>query len=376
MSNQPRAIVSVTNDLYTDQRVHKVCTFLHEKGYDVLLIGRKKRTSTALPERGYKTKRMRLLFETGVLFYAFFNLRLFILLLFKRADVLVSNDLDTLLANYWASKFKRKVELVYDSHEYFTEVPELINRPRVQKVWLKIEQMIFPKLTKIYTVNDSIAKIYADLYFKDIKVVRNISPLWKNTAILDKKSLNIPENKRLLILQGAGINIDRGAEEMIEAMTQIDAVLMVVGDGDVVPQLKKRVEHLQLTEKVIFYGKKPYDKMMNYTYHAEIGLTLDKPTNMNYRLSLPNKVFDYMHAGTAVVATEIKEVVKIVRNYEIGEVLESLTTDQLAATINRILSDKDRLNTYQENCAKAAQVENWNNETKILNSIYRYNHGE
>lgn len=376
MSNQPRAIVSVTNDLYTDQRVHKVCTFLHEKGYDVLLIGHKKRTSTALPERVYKTKRMRLLFETGVLFYAFFNLRLFILLLFKRADVLVSNDLDTLLANYWASKFKRKVELVYDSHEYFTEVPELINRPRVQKVWLKIEQMIFPKLTKIYTVNDSIAKIYADLYFKDIKVVRNISPLWKNTAILDKKSLNIPENKRLLILQGAGINIDRGAEEMIEAMTQIDAVLMVVGDGDVVPQLKKRVEHLQLTEKVIFYGKKPYDKMMNYTYHAEIGLTLDKPTNMNYRLSLPNKVFDYMHAGTAVVATEIKEVAKIVRNYEIGEVLESLTTDQLAATINRILSDKDRLNTYQENCAKAAQLENWNNETKILNSIYRYNHGE
>lgn len=376
MSNQPRAIVSVTNDLYTDQRVHKVCTFLHEKGYDVLLIGRKKRTSTALPERVYKTKRMRLLFETGALFYAFFNLRLFILLLFKRADVLVSNDLDTLLANYWASKFKRKVELVYDSHEYFTEVPELINRPRVQKVWLKIEQMIFPKLTKIYTVNDSIAKIYADLYFKDIKVVRNISPLWKNTAILDKKSLNIPENKRLLILQGAGINIDRGAEEMIEAMTQIDAVLMVVGDGDVVPQLKKRVEHLQLTEKVIFYGKKPYDKMMNYTYHAEIGLTLDKPTNMNYRLSLPNKVFDYMHAGTAVVATEIKEVAKIVRNYEIGEVLESLTTDQLASTINRILSDKDRLNTYQENCAKAAQLENWNNETKILNSIYRYNHGE
>jgi glycosyltransferase involved in cell wall biosynthesis len=116
--------------------------------------------------------------------------------------------------------------------------------------------------------------------------------------------------------------------------------------------------------------------MMNYTYHAEIGLTLDKPTNMNYRLSLPNKVFDYMHAGTAVVATEIKEVAKIVRNYEIGEVLESLTTDQLASTINRILSDKDRLNTYQKNCAKAAQLENWNNETKILNSIYRYNHGE
>ena len=111
-----------------------------------------------------------------MLFYAFFNLRLFFILLFKKADVFVSNDLDTLLANYLASKFKRKTELVYDSHEYFTEVPELTNRPGVQKIWMKIERMIFPKLTKIYTVNDSIAKIYSELYTKDIKVVRNISP--------------------------------------------------------------------------------------------------------------------------------------------------------------------------------------------------------
>ena len=371
MSKRLKAIVSVTNDLYTDQRVHKVCTFLHESGYDVLLVGRRRKSSIDLPKRNYKTKRMRLLFDKGALFYASFNLRLFLVLLFRKVDVLVSNDLDTLLANYMASKFKRKTELVYDSHEYFTEVPELINRPKVQKIWLKIEGKIFPKLTKIYTVNNSIAKIYSELYTKDIKVVRNISPLWKPESLQSKVDLDIPENKRLIILQGAGINIDRGAEEAVEAMAQIDAVLMIVGDGDVLAQLKDRVKQLNLESKVIFYGKKPYNVMMNYTYYADIGLTLYKPTNMNYRLSLPNKVFDYMHTQTAVVATELKEVAHVVRANGIGEILEEFTVDKLAETINAIFSDSDRLNKYKENCLEAAKKENWENETKVLATIYK-----
>ena len=62
---------------------------------------------------------------------------------------------------------------------------------------------------------------------------------------------------------------------------------MIVGDGDVVLQLKERVKELNLQEKVIFYVKDPYAVMMNYTHHADIGLTLDKPSNLNYKLSLP-----------------------------------------------------------------------------------------
>lgn len=375
MRKQRKAIVSVTNDLYTDQRVHKVCTFLHNSGYDVLLVGRKRKSSVELPPRDYKTKRIKLLFETGAKFYAFFNLRLFLFLLFKKADVLVSNDLDTLLANYMAKKFKRNTELVYDSHEYFTEVPELINRPKVQNVWLKIERWIFPKLTKIYTVNQSIAQIYSDKYNKDIHVVRNISPLWKPVLLQTKAELGIPENTPLIILQGAGINIDRGAEEAVEAMAHVNAVLMIVGDGDVVPQLKERVKSAGLNDKVIFYGRKPYNVMMNYTHHADIGLTLDKPTNMNYRLSLPNKVFDYMHTHTAVVATEIKEVANVVRTHQIGAIVEPFTPQSLAQTLNELIEDQARLKKYKSNCATAAQTENWENETKTLACIYGINNG-
>lgn len=365
-----KAVVSVSNDLYTDQRVHKVCTFLHDNGYEVLLVGRKRKSSVELKPREYATKRMRLPFETGAAFYAFLNLRLFFVLLFKRADVLVANDLDTLLANYLAKKFKRNCRLVYDSHEYFTEVPELVNRPKVQKVWLRIERFIFPSLEYIITVNDSIAKIYSDLYGKDIKVVRNISQQWKPENVPSKKALGIPENRPLVILQGAGINVDRGAEEAVEAMQNIDAVLLIVGDGDVLPQLKERVAELGLEQKVVFFGRRPYQEMMCFTYHADLGLTLDKATNPNYKFSLPNKVFDYMHAGTPIVATNILEVANVISTHDIGIVLDEFNPRSLAKAINELLASSERLTQLKANCKTAALTENWENETQVLKSIY------
>lgn len=365
-----KAIVCVTNDLYTDQRVHKVCMFLTAQGYEVLLVGRKRRNSIPPDTRPYRTHRMKLLFEKGAGFYAFFNLRLFFFLLFRKADVLVSNDLDTLLACATAKRFKPGARLVYDSHEYFTEVPELVNRPRVQKIWLRIEERIFPKLQWVYTVNNSIAEIYRKKYGKDIKVVRNISPRWQPDSLLSKKELGIPENIPLIILQGAGINIDRGAEEAVEAMKDVEAALMIVGDGDVVPQLKRRVTEAGLEKKVLFFGKQPYTVMMNYTHYADIGLTLDKPTNLNYRYSLPNKVFDYMHAGTAVVATEIKEVAHVVRTHDIGEIIPELSVSALRTALQTLLSNPERLAMCKSNCRIAAEKENWEKETGVLAAIY------
>src|ERR1051326_7175614 len=115
-----KIILSVTNDLTSEQRVHKVCLFLLKLGFNVILVGRQRRKSLPLESRPYKTKRMFLLFEKGPLFYAEYNLRLFFYLLFHKADVLVSNDLDTLPANYLASTLKGN-KLVHDSHEYRSE---------------------------------------------------------------------------------------------------------------------------------------------------------------------------------------------------------------------------------------------------------------
>ena len=121
---------------------------------------------------------------------------------------------------------------------------------------------------------------------------------------------------------------------------------------------------------MLFYGKQTYDVMMNYTTYADIGLTLDKPNSLNYALSLPNKVFDYMHTNTAVIATEIKEVANVIRTHKIGVVLEEFTVKNLAKVLNDLIANHKQLDQFKANCAIAAQTENWEKETEILAEIY------
>jgi len=367
-----KAIVSVINDLSTDQRVHKVCTTLHSLGYEVTLVGRKQRKSMPLAKRSYETKRMRLLFEKGPLFYAEYMFRLFLYLLFHKADVLVSNDLDTLLPNYWISRLKG-AHLVYDSHELFCEVPELQQNPAKRRLWKKVERSIFPKLKDVFTVNGSIAKIYSEEYGVEVKVVRNIPPLANqlNLKPAGKEELNIPLNKKIIVLQGAGINIDRGAEEAVEAMQYVNgAVLLIIGSGDVIGVLKKMTQDLELQDKVKFTGKVPFEKLLQYTRHADLGLTLDKDTNINYRYSLPNKLFDYIHADVPVLASGLVEIKNIIRTYNVGDCIDNHDPKHIAEKINFILGNTELLSGWKKNCKIAAAKLNWELEEQALVNVY------
>lgn len=370
MKSTHRIIVAVTNDLVTDNRVDKVCTFLTEHDFDVLLVGRERRNSLPMQRRAYRTKRMRLLFDKGALFYAEYNIRLFLLLLFRGSTHILSNDLDTLLASFLAAKLKRN-QLFYDTHEYFTEVPELIERPRIKRIWERIEEWIFPKLPHVYTVNHSIAERYSAKYAVPVRVVRNVSRKWCPDKEITKEELLIPTDKKLLIVQGAGINIDRGIEEAVEAMKYTDGiVLMIVGDGDVVPQLKEFVKQENLEQKVKFFGKRPYNELMYFTYFADLGLTLDKDTNLNYRFSLPNKVFDYIHGQTPVLASDLPEIRKIIEGYNVGDFIPSHDPRELADFFMKVLQDEEKLNSWKQNCQIAARELCWEHEETILKEIY------
>ena len=354
-----RIIISVTNDISTDRRVLKVAHSFHNNGYEVLLIGRKIKNSLPL-HLPFNYKRIRLIFNHSALFYAAYNIRLFFILLFSKADILLSNDTDTLPANFLASKIRRK-KLVFDAHELFPEVPELAHRPKTKYIWQRIEDFIFPRLKHCYTVCQSIADYYNQKYNINMKVVRNVP---YTSAPVHEKLLHYP-NKKIMIYQGA-LNIGRGLEWVIDAMPLVEnAMFVIIGDGDILHELKERVKNLQLDEKVVFLGRISGTELHKYTPSADLGLCLLENRGLNYYYSLPNRIFDYLHAGVPVLATDFPEIENIVKTFSTGILVNHYEPEYLAEVINDFFVKGFDTNRFTE----IAKQFCWEEEEKILTEI-------
>lgn len=347
-------MVSVSSDLSTDQRVQKVCSSLANHGFDVQLLGRKLTNSSTFSSTLYQSKRFTLWFNKGFLFYANLNVALFFKLLFSKFDLLYANDLDTLAANFLVSKIKGK-PLIYDSHEYFTEVPELVSRPSVQRIWEQIEEAILPKLKNCITVTEQIAKAYKEKYQADFAIMRNF-PL--------KQDMELVEKENYILYQGA-LNVGRGLEELISAMPKVNAKLWIAGAGDIEQQLRQKVNDSNLSVKVEFLGRLSPVVLKKYTLKAKLGVSMEHKVGLNYTYALPNKIFDYMHCQTPVLYADLVEVKRVLNGVEIGEELKSYDSEVLANQINEMLTSPN-YKEWQQNCKLLTERLNWQEEEKVL----------
>ena len=365
------AFVSVINDLVTDNRVNKSCMALIECGYDVTLVGRKLSNSLPIPNWTFKTIRLKMIFKKGPLFYFFFNLRLFFVGLINKTDLFYVNDLDTLAPMFLLSKLKKK-PLIYDSHELFCEVPELKSSRIKKSIWQKLEGYIIPKLQTCITVNDSIAKIYEAKYNVPFHIIRNISDFDQSFIPKSRVQLSLPEDKKIILLQGAGINVDRGAEELIDAMEFVqNAVLYIIGSGDVWENLKQKVFfNKSIQNKVVLINKLPKSELINYTFNADIGLSIDKNTNLNYLYSLPNKIFDYIQAEIPILASRLPEIENIILQYKIGDFIDDHNPKTIANKLNEMLYSQ-QLSSYKKYLAIAKKEITWKSEKEKLLTIIK-----
>ena len=360
--------ISVTSDLVSDQRIHRISGLLNTGNAEISLIGRNLGTKAPELPSGIRIFRFRMLFKKGFLFYAFFNIRLFLFLLFRsKIDVLVSNDLDTLPANYMVTKF-RKCTLVFDSHEYFTEVPELIGRDFVKKTWAKIEGFIVPELKFAYTVNDSLAGIFKEKYGTNFEVIRNVP----DDKILPG-DFHLPEkytSKKMVLYQGA-VNMGRGLEELIELSTEMDDVVFVIaGEGDILQKLKLKVADLNLDDSVYFTGRLRPGELKALTLKANLGVSLEQNMGLNYYYALPNKIFDYIQANIPVLCSEFPEMKKIIDETQTGMTVDPHNKDEIKVRIREMLYSEDLRRIWIKNAKLASKKYCWQNEQKKLIELY------
>jgi len=281
--------------------------------------------------------------------------------------VLVANDLDTLPANFLISRIKKAI-LVYDSHEYFTEVPELVNRNFVKNTWEKLEKWMVPKVKHSYTVCDSIAQIYNQKYGTDMIAIRNLPYCHAGYSRAESKKSSY---ERIIIYQGS-VNKGRGLELVINSMTYLDDVrFWIIGDGDILNDLKNLVKRLKLEPNVLFMSRMLPEDLIQYTVQADIGLSLEENLGLNYYYALPNKLFDYIGAGVPVLVSDFPEMGSLVKKHDIG--IATLTSDpmELAAIIKSMLNDPGKIRIWKNNLQKAASMLCWENEEKKLLDLYR-----
>mgnify|MGYP004445970061 FL=1 len=364
LEQKKRIVLSVTNDLVTDQRVHRACMALMEAGYEVALIGRQFRTSKPV-HRSYRTVRMRLLFNKKAVFYAEYNIRLFLKLIAVRCDLFYANDTDTLLANYCAARLRRK-PLLFDSHELFPDTPELVGRERVKHVWQRIERAIIPRLHNCITVCHSCAEVLRQRYGVAFGVVRNVpvaSPL--------KAAPHEEGTPYRLLYQGA-VNLGRGLEEILDAMPLLDnCQLMVAGVGDHYEQLIEKVKRMGLEDRVEFLGQLPLERLREVTLQAHLGLAILQDLGLNYRCALPNRIGDYAQCGVPVLATDFAEPRRVIEEFGIGALLPSgaeKDPQQLADAIRTTLAEWDAISpdNRQQRFERAGEELCWEHDKKVL----------
>lgn len=357
-----RLIFTVTNDLSNDRRMQRICRSLAANGNDVTLTGRILRSSKVLDKETYKQKRLRCFFNSGKLFYLEFNLRLLFFLLFTKSDAICSTDTDTLTACGLAAIIKNK-KLVFDAHEYFTEVPEVVRRPFVKYTWALVEKIFIKRAQLRYTVSESIANAFENKLGTGFNVIQNVPETFE---LLKKEK---PE-KKYLVYQGA-LNEGRGLEALINAIKLLNEniKLYIAGEGDLSVELRNLVKEKKLEDRVIFLGMLKPNELIPLMQSAFAGYNLLEKKGLSYYWALNNKFFDYIHAEIPVLTPPFPEFKKILEKFEVGPALE-VEADQIAFTINNMLEDKELYAKYKDNCKKAKAEYNWEKESLKLTDLY------
>lgn len=361
MKKAKKIVCTVTNDLNYDQRMIRICTSLTEAGYDVTLIGFERKTSQPIIPRPFKQVRLSIIAEQGKIMYLHYWIKLFFFLLFRKVDILCAIDLDTIMPVYYVSLLRGK-DRVYDAHEIFTELKEVIDRPAVHKMWLWIGKHTVPNFPVGYTIGECYAEDFKQKYGVDYKIVRNATIL---------RPVTIPEKPERFVLYQGAVNVGRCFEQLIPAMKDVDARLIICGKGNFSEEAVALTKQHGLEDKVIFKGYIPPAELRDYTIKAWVGITLFEDTSLSNRLSLANRFFDYMHNGVPQLCISYPEYERVNSQYEVASLIDYASPENIATALNKLLNDTEYYNRLQQNCMLAREKYCWQEEAKTLVSVYK-----
>jgi len=202
-----------------------------------------------------------------------------------------------------------------------------------------------------------------------IKNVPNLFKTKKSNKLREKIGL-VGDRRKIILYQG-GIIKGRGLENLIVAMRYVKSpILIIMGEGRIKKELKNLALNYKVSKRVFFVDAVPPKEVLFYACSANIGVAPIENINFSKYYCLPNKLFEYLMAGLPVAVSDLPEMAKIVKEYEVGEIFDPDDPKDIARTINEILKKKTKYNLMKDNIKKVVKVYNWENESTKLIKVY------
>ena len=359
-----KIIVLVTNNLIQDQKMHRTCTSLKNLGHDVILVGRADKNSLEQLPLPFQTIRLPFKFQTGIIFYASVIWKYFWLLRAQKPDIVWSVDVDTIVP---AITYKKiwGCKVIFDAHEYFHEVPELLHRPFKKWIWKMVARIYIPKADMHVTVSNTLSGIFENLYGKPFTVIWNV-------PYAQKKEVRVSSPKSKYIIYQGMLNKGRGLEVLIDAMPNIQELeLWIVGEGDLSSELRQKTNASRAKDRIKFLGWMLPEDLRTITSGAYLGVNLLDGESLSYQYSMANKFFDYLQAGVPSVNMDFVEYRDFLDHYPVGLTLSKLEKNDIAEVINRVVEDKEFYNKLKSTAERVSSQFSWENEEKKIGDLLK-----
>lgn len=286
-----------------------------------------------------------------------------------RPDVVHAHDVNT-LPTAWLAACLARARLIYDAHEISTS-REGYNSFRTLVGW--VEKHLMPRAHGTITTTEARAKFFARAYKVARPVVLQNRPRFQVPVESDRlrRALGLQNDWPIVLYQG-GVQQGRGLERLVSVVSGVpEAYFVFVGSGRLDATLRRMVTELKLTERVHFIPTVPLAELHSYTSSADVGVQPIENTCLNHFTTDSNKLFEYVQAGLPVIASDLPEIRRVVREHDLGVLITPGDSAALEAALNELVGNAAQRTHLRERAERAAQTLSWEAQEHQLVELYQ-----
>jgi len=160
----------------------------------------------------------------------------------------------------------------------------------------------------------------------------------------------------------------RGLEQAILSVRmwrpEFRLVIRGIGKPDYIDGLRRLAAEQDVADRVEFADPVPFADLVSAANQCDIGYVVLENYSEQREFTLPNKFFEYIMAGLALCVSDLPELARIVRQYDLGLLVSGVRPDAIAAAVNSL--SREKIDEYKQRSLAAARELCWERESRHM----------